>query len=99
MPLQIKNAYVYILTNKNCSVLYTGVTNDLIRRVWEHRNGVGSSFAKKYNVDRLVYYEHFDLMDTAIAREKLIKNGSRKKKVELIKRVNPDWLDLYDSLM
>jgi putative endonuclease len=98
MPVQIKNAYVYILTNKNNSVLYTGVTNDLTRRVWEHKNSLGSSFTKRYNLDKLIYFEYFDRMDTAIAREKQIKGGSRKRKVELIERDNPEWLDLYDGL-
>jgi putative endonuclease len=99
MPVQIKNAYVYILTNKNNSVLYVGVTNDLVRRVWEHKNGAVSSFTKKYNVHQLVYYEYYDRMDTAIAREKQIKGGSRKKKMELIECMNPDWLDLYEEVV
>ncbi len=98
MPVQIKNAYVYILTNRNRSVLYIGVTNDLRRRIYEHKNGCGSSFTKKYNLDRLVYYEYLDRLDTAIAREKQIKAGSREKKIELVEMNNPDWLDLYESL-
>ena len=98
MVVQIKNAYVYILTNKNNSVLYTGVTNDLVRRVWEHKNGAGSSFTRQYSINKLVYYEHFDRMDTAILREKQIKAGSRKKKVALIEMENACWVDLYPEL-
>ena len=85
------NFYVYILTNKNNSVLYTGVTNNLKRRITEHRNKIFSSFTKKYNVNKLVYYEEFDQIEKALLREKQIKGGSRQKKIDLINSVNKDW--------
>lgn len=90
--------YIYILTNKNRTVLYTGVTNDLTRRVWEHKEKIHNGFTKWYNVDRLVYYEAFDDVDRAIAREKQIKGGSRQKKIDLINSVNREWRDLYEEL-
>ncbi|WP_198146040.1 GIY-YIG nuclease family protein [Desulfonatronovibrio magnus] len=74
------NYYVYILTNENNTVLYTGVTRDLIRRLDEHKKGVGSRFTKKYNLHKLVYFEHFYRIETAIDREKQIKAGSKAKK-------------------
>lgn len=86
--------FIYILTNKNNSVLYTGVTNNLERRIYEHKNGKGSIFTKKYNCSKLVYYEEFQWIQDAIAREKQIKAGSRQKKLELIKTINNDWVDL-----
>jgi putative endonuclease len=86
---------VYIMTNTHNTVLYTGVTNELQRRVLEHRSGKGSAFTKKYNVTKLVYVESGDDINTAITREKQIKAGSRKKKVDLINSINPDWKDLY----
>jgi len=93
-----KQYYIYIMTNKNNSVLYTGVTNDIKRRVYEHKEKLVSSFTKKYNVDKLVYYEIFDDILTAIEREKQIKGGSRKKKIDLIIKMNPEWKDLYNDL-
>ena len=98
MP-QRKELYVYILTNKNHTVLYTGVTSDLINRVWKHKNKVIEGFTKKYNVDKLVYYEGPGQPIYAIEREKQIKAGSRKKKIELIESFNPEWRDLYDDLI
>ena len=92
------NYFVYILTNKHHTVLYTGVTNDLHRRVTEHKEKVAKGFASKYNVDKLVYFEHFTYIQDAIAREKQIKAGSRKKKLDLINSLNPDWIDLYHTL-
>ena len=89
---------VYILTNKNNTVLYTGVTNDLKRRVLEHRNNIGSKFTKKYNVHKLVYYEVTDDINAAIFREKQIKAGSRQKKIDLINSINTNWIDLYDEI-
>jgi putative endonuclease len=89
---------VYILTNKNNTVLYTGVTNDLKRRVLEHRSGTGSKFTKKYNVHKLVYYEVTDDVSAAILREKQIKAGSRQKKIDLINSLNANWADLYDEI-
>lgn len=90
--------YVYILTNRHNGVLYTGMTNDLKRRVHEHKSGEGGGFTKRYNVDRLVYYEVLDESLTAITREKQIKGGPRRRKIELIEGVNPEWIDLYDEL-
>ena len=92
-------AYVYILTNKANRVLYTGVTSDLIGRVWQHKAGEGDGFTKKYRVSRLVYYEAFDDVRYAIEREKQIKAGSRQKKVELVEGMNPEWMDLYDDIV
>ena|SRR5690349_2166241 len=89
---------VYIMTNAHHTVLYTGVTNDLKRRVYEHKNGTGSAFVKKYNLQKLVYYEVGDNIHFAIAREKQIKAGSRQKKIDLINSMNPEWNDLYDQL-
>ena len=94
-----KHHYVYILTNKNNSVLYTGVTNNLSRRVYEHKEKLYEGFTKRYNVTKLVYYEVFEEPNYAIAREKQIKAGSRKKKLALIDGMNPSWKDLYDELV
>ena len=88
-----RNYYVYILTNAHHTVLYTGVTNDLRRRLEEHRTGHGSGFAKRYNAHKLVYAERFQYVHDAIAREKQIKAGSRRKKMDLIEAQNPDWRD------
>jgi putative endonuclease len=90
--------YVYIMTNFLNTVLYTGVTNDLKRRVPEHKARRGKSFSARYNTTKLVYYEVFEDAYSAIAREKQIKAGSRQKKVDLIKKMNPEWKDLYDDL-
>ena len=89
--------YIYIMTNKYNNVLYTGVTNDLQRRVIEHKTGKGSSFTKKYKVYKLVYFESGDDIELAILREKEIKGGSRRKKVELINSLNPGWEDLFEE--
>ncbi len=90
---------IYILTNKNNSTLYVGVTADLIIRVQEHRmKKYPNSFTAKYNLTKLVYYESFGSIEEAIAREKQIKGGSRLKKEMLINSINPDWTDLYDSI-
>lgn len=86
------------MTNKRNTVLYTGVTNNLQRRVLEHKSGEGSGFTKKYNVHKLIYYESGIDINAAIAREKQIKAGSRQKKVDLINGLNPEWKDLYDTL-
>ena len=88
--------WVYMMTNRNKTVIYTGVTNDLSRRVQEHRDKEGSSFAKRYNVTILVYYESFSRIYDAIAAEKKIKAGSRAKKIALLESANPGWKDLYD---
>ena len=92
-------AYVYILTNKANRVLYTGVTSDLVGRVWQHRNGEREGFTKTYKVTKLVYYEAFDDVRPAIAREKQIKAQSRQKKVELVEGMNPERRDLYKDIV
>ena len=93
-----KYYYVYILSNKYNNVLYVGITNDLIRRVYEHKNKLIEGFTEKYNVDKLVYYELFNDPINAITREKQLKGYSRKKKVELINSFNPEWEYFYESL-
>ena len=93
-----RSYYVYILTNKNHTVLYTGVTNDLQRRIWEHKEKVHDGFTKSYNVNKLVYCESFDDVRDAIAREKQIKGGSRQKKIDLINTMNKEWRDLHEEL-
>ena len=92
-----KHYYVYIMTNRYNTVLYTGVTNNLLRRVWEHRNGRGSQFTSKYRVTKLVYFEETTDVRAAIAREKQIKAGSRAKKIALIESINPECLDLAED--
>ncbi len=89
---------VYIMTNVNNTVLYTGVTNNLERRVYEHKHGLGSSFTKKYNLHKLLYFEVSDNVHFAIEREKQIKGGSRNKKIELINGLNPNWKDLSEDI-
>ena len=91
-------SYVYLLANKHNNVLYTGVTSDLIRRVYEHKNKLVKGFTQKYKVDRLVYYEACANIVVAIEREKQIKAWSRKKKDDLINALNPEWDDLYRSI-
>ena len=93
-----KQYYVYIMTNRNNTVLYTGVTNNLIRRIYEHKEKLVDGFAKKYNVTKLVYYEVFEDIENAIYREKQIKAGSRQKKIDLINRMNRGRRDLYGEL-
>lgn len=90
------NFYVYIMTNKWHSVLYVGVTNNLQGRTWQHKNKVVEGFTKKYNVEKLVYYEYFDNIEAAITREKQLKKYSRRKKVILINKFNKEWVDLGD---
>ena len=94
-----RGGYIYILTNKNHTVLYSGVTSNLGNRIFEHRTGFyKDSFTSKYNVTKLVYYEGFTSIEEAIHREKQIKAGSRQKKLDLINRFNPEWKDLSDSI-
>ncbi|MCP5061684.1 MAG: GIY-YIG nuclease family protein [Ignavibacteriae bacterium] len=90
--------FVYILTNKNRTVLYTGITNNLQRRIYEHKNSLIKGFTKKYNLDELVFYEETIDVKVAIAREKQIKAGSREKKIKLIEATNPKWDDLAEKL-
>jgi len=90
--------YIYILTTTANTALYTGVTNNLIRRVYEHKNNIVKGFTMRYNVHKLVYYEVGDHILAAIEREKQIKSWVRKKKVALINAFNPDWHDLYSEI-
>ena len=94
-----KQYYVYIMTNKSNNVLYTGVTNDLVRRVYEHRMKLTPGFTSRYNVTKLVYFEECIDPSSAIAREKQIKAGSRQKKIDLVNGMNPTWSDLYDGII
>ena len=94
----MKNGFFYLLTNKINTVLYVGVTSDLKKRIWEHKNKLVDGFSKIYNLDKLVYYEMFDSIVAAIEREKQVKAGSRKKKWELILKANPKFADLYDKI-
>jgi putative endonuclease len=89
--------FVYILTNRWKTVLYTGMTNSLERRIWQHKNGAIPGFTKKYNCHYLIYFETYDEVDQAIAREKQLKPWSRVKKKALIARMNPEWKDLAED--
>ena len=93
-----KQGYVYFLTNKLNTVIYAGVTSDLKKRVFEHKEKLVDGFTKRYNEDKLVYFECYDSVQDAIKREKQIKAGSRKKKLKLILRENPEFNDLYGKL-
>lgn len=95
----MKQPSVYILANYKNGTLYTGVTSELVKRVWEHKQDLVDGFTKRYQVHALVYYELCDDMLSAIAREKQIKAGSRKKKIILIESNNADWLDLYAAIV
>jgi putative endonuclease len=95
----MRQYYVYILTNKHNAVLYVGVTNNLIRRVYEHKNKLVPGFTAKYNLNKLVYYEILPDVRDAIYREKQIKGWRRSKKVELIEKFNPNWRDLYEEII
>ncbi len=90
---------VYIMASKPYGTLYTGVTSDLVKRVWQHKQGVAEGFTKKYKVTRLVWYEQWDLISDAIGREKRIKEWKRDWKINLIERENPEWIDLYRSIL
>ena len=90
--------FIYIATNKRNTALYTGITNNLQKRIYEHKTKVVEGFTKKYNVNKLVYYEVFEDPEGAILREKQIKAGSRQKKIDLIKSINKEWRDLYEEL-
>jgi len=92
------HSYIYIITNKHKNVLYLGVTNNLMRRIYEHKNQLTKGFAYRYNLDQLVYYEIYPDITTAIAREKQIKGWTRDKKSRLINSLNPTWEDLYENL-
>ena len=94
----MKIGYIYLMTNKDNTVIYTGVTGNLLKRIFEHKEGLAEGFTRKYNVKKLVYYEIFDAIEDAIIREKQIKAGSRKKKLGLINSTNPTFKDLYYGL-
>jgi len=94
-----KQPAVYILASKRNGTLYIGVTSDLVKRIWEHRNDMVEGFNKRYNVHRLVWYELYENMESAIEREKRLKEWERKWKLELVESTNPNWLDLYYTIV
>jgi len=94
-----KQPAAYILANKRNGTLYIGVTSDLVKRIWEHKNNMVEGFTKHYNVHRLVWYELHESIESAIIREKRLKDWKRAWKLELIEKTNPDWLDLYDTIV
>ena len=94
----MKTMYVYILTNYKNTVLYVGVTGDLVQRIWQHKNKVVKSFSSRYNLGKLVYYEIYADAETAIKREKTLKLFRRQKKIDIITQFNPLWRDLYDDI-
>ncbi len=95
----MKQPCVYLLANRRNGTLYVGVTSDLIKRIWEHRNHVVAGFTQKYGVDKLVWYEPHGSMESAIQREKAIKEWKRAWKMNLIEKTNPEWVDLYETLL
>ena len=96
--LKNHNYYIYIISNWNNKVIYTGMTNDLETRIYEHKNKIFEGFSKKYNLDKLVFYEYTNDVNAAIAREKEIKKWRREKKNKLIESVNPEWKDLAEEI-
>jgi putative endonuclease len=96
--LMERQYFIYIMTNRNNTVLYPGITNNLKRRAYEHREKLIKGFTNRYNIIKLVYYEIFRDPKNAILREKQIKGGSRSKKIKLVERMNPEWKDLYNDL-
>jgi putative endonuclease len=97
--MQAKQPAIYIMANKRNGIIYTGVTSNLIKRVYEHKHSNNTGFTQKYSCKYLVYYELTDDILIAIAREKQLKAGSRKKKLDLIEKINPYWEDLYEKLI
>ncbi len=95
----MKEPAIYIVTNKRNGTLYVGVTSHLIKRIYEHKEGLIDGFTKKYNCKLLVFYELHNTMEAAISREKSLKDGSRKRKLKLIEKMNPDWQDLYENII
>ncbi len=93
------DSYIYILTNEYNKVFYIGVTTDLIKRIWEHKNKIADGFTKKYNLQKLVYYEAAGTIESAIIREKQLKNWHRKWKIDLVKTFNPTFEDLYSKII
>ena len=96
--MEDKQYFVYIMSNEGGTVLYTGVTNDLKRRIAEHKQGIIEGFTKKYNVKKLLYFEVFDNPENAIRREKQLKAGSRRKKIDMIVKSNNSWEDLSEEI-
>ncbi len=94
-----KQPAIYIMASRRNGTLYTGVTSNLSQRTYKHRNGLEDGFTKNHNCKILVYYELYEDMTNAITREKQLKNGSRQKKINLIKNTNPDWSDLYEKIL
>jgi putative endonuclease len=94
-----KSFYIYILANKRNGTLYIGVTSDLIKRIWQHKEGVVDGFTKKYDLKKLVYYEQHANAESAIHREKRLKEWKRQWKLELIEKSNPEWKDLYGNIL
>lgn len=94
-----KAFFVYILANKRNGILYIGITSTLVKRVWEHKNKFVSGFTKKYNVNKLVYFEQYNDVENAIKREKRLKFWKRKWKIDLIEKQNPKWSDLYGDIV
>lgn len=94
-----KQGYIYIITNCSNKTLYIGVTSNLVKRILEHKNHVVDGFSKKYNLNKLIYYEVYDDIGTAISREKYLKGKKREFKINLIETINKDWKDLYDEII
>jgi putative endonuclease len=97
-PMGARSFYVYILANRIVGTLYIGVTNDLVRRVYEHKSGTAESFTKRHDVNRLVYFECFEDIEQAIHREKRLKKWPRAWKISLMEKDNPNWIDLYPEI-
>jgi putative endonuclease len=95
----MKDYYVYILASDRNGTLYIGVTNDLVKRVWQHKNNIIPGFTQKYNVHKLVYYEHTGNIESAISREKQLKKWNRDWKIQLIEKSNYEWKDLYETII
>jgi len=95
----MKSGFVYILASKRNGTLYVGVTSNLIQRIWQHKNNSVEGFTASYEVNQLVHFEQYDDINYALAREKQLKNWTRKWKLALIEKENPDWMDLYESIL
>ncbi len=95
----MKSPFVYILANKKDGALYIGVTSDLIKRIWQHRNHLVDGHSKKYNITQLVYFEQHETMESAIVREKQMKKWNRQWKLDLIEANNPEWSDLWSEIL
>lgn len=93
-----KQGFTYIITNSSNTTLYIGVTSNLIKRIWEHKNHVVNGFSKRYNLEKLVYFEQCDSIETAILREKFLKGKTRQYKISLIEKGNPTWKDLFEDI-